>query len=145
MAKKTPRFSKNPGMMMVISYVDLLLVNVIVLWLAASWFPQYIVLGTVALTTTWALWLSMGKLALIDVFTMPFFHEWEKKRGKKLENKDWMIGYFLVNFIGLWIITRFSGVFGLGVTSWVVIAWLALAMDVIQGVVMVKLEKWRNS
>lgn len=145
MAKKTPRFSKNPGMMMVISYLDLLIVNVIVLWLATQWFPQYIVLGTISLTAGWALCLSMSKLALIGTFAMPFFNEWEAKKGKKLADKDWMIGYFVINFVGLWLITRMSAVFGLGVTSWTVVAGLAIAMDAAQGFAMMQLEKWRTN
>lgn len=132
-------------MIMVLSYVDVLLANVIVLWLASQFFPQYLVLGNVALTATWALWLSMGALALLGTFAIPFFNEWEARRGKKLTSSDWMIGYFLVNFVGLWLITRFSGVFGLGVISWTVVAGLALGMDILQGMFMMKLEEWRTS
>ena len=145
MAKKTPRFDKNPGMMMVISYLVMLVANVVVLWFAAQWFPQYIVLGTISLTMTWALWLSMGKLALIDTFAMPFFTEWEARRGRELTPTDWSVGYFLVNFVGLWVITRFADIFGLGVTSWVVVAGLALVLDIVQGAVMMRLENWRTS
>jgi hypothetical protein len=145
MAKKTAKFAHNPGMLLVISYVTLLLVNVLVLWLAASWFPQFIVLGTISLTTTWALWLSMGKLALIGTLLMPFFTEWELRRGKTLTAAEWSIGYFFVNFIGLWTITRFAEVFGLGITSWLVAAVLALVIDFGQGLVMMKMEKWRTA
>ena len=49
MAKKMSRFEHNPGMMLVISYVTLLITNVIVLYLAQMWFPQYLVLGTMSL------------------------------------------------------------------------------------------------
>jgi hypothetical protein len=144
MAKKT-KFAHNPGMLMVHSYLSLLLINVIVLWLAVRWFPQYIILGTMSLTAVWALWLSMGKLALIGMLTMPFFTEWEHRRGKVLSSAEWSVSYFFVNFIGLWIITRFAEVFGLGVTSWMVVAGLALALDIAQGLVMMKMEKWRTS
>ncbi|HCR81464.1 MAG: hypothetical protein UY13_C0002G0156 [Candidatus Pacebacteria bacterium GW2011_GWB1_47_8] len=145
MAKKMSRFEHNPGMMLVISYVTLLITNVIVLYLAQMWFPQYLVLGTMSLTATWALWLSMGKLALINTLAIPFFTEWEHRRGQALSSMDWMAGYFVVNFVGLWLVTRFADIFGLGVTSWVVVAVLALALDFVQGLAMMKLEKWRTS
>jgi hypothetical protein len=79
------------------------------------------------------------------MLTMPFFTEWEHRRGKVLSSAEWSVSYFFVNFIGLWIITRFAEVFGLGVTSWMVVAGLALALDIAQGIVMMKLEKWRTS
>ena len=145
MAKQMSRFEHNPGMMLVISYALTLVVNVLVLYLAQMWFPQYIVLGTVSLTATWALWLSMGKLALLNTLAIPFFTEWEHRRGKTLSSMDWMVGYFLVNFAGLWLVTRYAEVFGLGVTSWMVVAGLALALDFVQGMAMMKLEKWRLS
>ncbi|OGJ37693.1 MAG: hypothetical protein A2383_02230 [Candidatus Pacebacteria bacterium RIFOXYB1_FULL_39_46] len=142
MAKKIDNFAHNPEMRMVISYLSLFLTNVIVLWLAVRWFPQYIVLGTIGLTVTWALCLSMGKLALIDAFALPFFHEWEKQRGKKMSNVNWLVGYFLINFAGIWIITRFAEVFGLGITSWMVAGWLALVLSLVQGLMMTRLKKW---
>ena len=145
MAKQMSKFEHNPGMMLVITFVATLLTNVVVLYLVQSWFPQYPVLGTMSLTATWALWLSMGKLALINTLAIPFFTEWEHRRGKKLTSMDWMAGYFVVNVAGLWLITRYAEVFGLGVTSWLVIAGLALVLDFVQGLVMMKLEKWRTS
>lgn len=145
MAKQTMKFEHNPGMMMVISYVALLLSNVVVLHLAATWFPQYIVLGTMSLTRTWAIFMSMGKLALLGTLAMPFFTEWELRRGQALSPIDWTAGYFVVNFVGLWLVTRYAEAYGLGVTSWVVAAALAFALDLVQGMVMMKLEKWRTS
>lgn len=145
MAKKTPKFEYNPGMMLVISYALTLVVSVLVLRLASLWFPQHIVLGTISLTAGWALWLSMGALALITTLAIPFFTEWEHRRKKILTPQDWTVGYAVVNFAALWLITRFSNVFGLGVTSWMIVAALALALDFAQGLAMMKLEKWRVS
>lgn len=145
MAKKILKFEHNPGMMLVISYAALLVTNLVVLYLAQLWFSQYIVLGTLSLTATWALCLSMGKLALFNTLAIPFFAEWEHRRGRVLSSMDWMVGYFAVNFVGLWLVTRFSAQYGLGVTSWGVIAALALILDFVQGMVMMKLEKWRTS
>jgi hypothetical protein len=144
MAKQTIKFEHNPGMMLVLTYFALLATNIMVLYLAQMWFPQYIVLGTLSLTAMWALCMSMAKLALINTFAIPFFTEWEHRRGKLLSSMDWMAGYFLVNFLGLWLITRYPVQYGLGVTSWMVIAVLALVLDLVQGMVMMKLEKWRK-
>lgn len=145
MAKQMAKFEHNPGMMLVISYLTLLVTNVVVLYLAHMWFPKYLVLGTLSLTATWALWLSMGKLALINTLAIPFFSEWEHRRGKILSSMEWMLWYFVVDFVGLWLVTRYARIFGLGVTSWVVVAVLALVLDFVQGMVMMKLEKWRKS
>jgi hypothetical protein len=145
MAKKTARFGHNPGMIMFFSYIILAIANAIVLYFAQRWFPQDIVLGTAHLTEMWAIKLSMGKLALINVFAIPFFREWEERRGKMLGQKERLVGYFLVNFVGLWLISRWANIFGLGVTSWTVVAGLALAMNVVQGAGMIWLEKWRTN
>ncbi|MFH2118660.1 MAG: hypothetical protein ABII10_02915 [Candidatus Paceibacterota bacterium] len=137
MANKTNKFAHNPGMGMVISYIIFWLTNIMVLWLAARWFPQYIVLGTLSLTTTWALCLSMNELALINTLSKPFFRH---QCNKKLINMGGLKSSFIVNFIGVWTITRFAEVFGLGVTSWVVVAWLAIALSLVQRAIMMKLK-----
>lgn len=145
MAKKMSRFEHNPSMLVALTYVVLLLCNVVVLYFAQMWFPQHIVLGTITMTATWALWMSMGKLALIGILTMPFLAEWEHRRSKLLTPAEWMISYLIINFVGLWGITRFSQIYGLGVTSWMVVASLALVINAVQGAAMMKLEKWRTS
>lgn len=132
-------------MMLVISYAVLWLTSTLVLWLATGWFPQDLVLGTATLTATQALWLSMGELALILVLSMPFFAEWEHRRGRILTPAEWSFGSLFVSFAGLWLITRLSNVFGLGVTSWMAVAGLALAVTVAHSMAMMKLEKWRTS
>ena len=142
MAKKTIKDFRNPGMFVTITYLNLLLVNVLVLWIAARWFPQYIVLGTLSLTTVWALWLSMGKLALINILIMPFFGGWKHCHNKRLCFIKKPSSCFLINFAGLWAITRFSDVFGLGVTSWKVVACLALVLSLVQSLTKAQLKKW---
>ena len=42
-------------------------------------------------------------------------------------------GYFVVNLAELWFITRYAEIFGLGVSSWVVLVCLALVADLAQG------------
>lgn len=134
-------FPQETGFVYVVSYVAMFAVNAVVLYLANMFFPKSIVLGTHALPYFWAIGMSMGKLALIDTFAIPFVHEFENYRRKMFSTMEWMALYFVLNFAGIWVISRYSEQFGLGITSWVVAAALALVLDVVQGIVMVSIGK----
>lgn len=138
-------FKRNPGMVMVVSYFVLKGVSAVVIYLANMWFPSQVVLGTVSLTMWWAVLLSAGALALIDTLALPFLAEFEHRRGRLLSPGEMMVAYLLINFIGLWGITRFAEVFGMGVTSWMVVLALAAVLDFFQGIAMVALEQFRKS
>lgn len=138
-----PPTPQNSGLMLVISYVVLFVVNSLVLMLANRLFPDQVVLGTAALTPLWATCLSMGKLALINTFGIPFVTEYELRKKTIFTPIQWMVTYFLLNAVGLWLISRFSEQFGLGVRSWLVVVLLAAVMDLVQGIVMMQLEKIR--
>ncbi|MBI5151300.1 MAG: hypothetical protein HZA34_01870 [Candidatus Pacebacteria bacterium] len=145
MAKpKTNNLPFVPGMMTPISYGLLFAANGLVISLANTWFPQYVVLGTVNISALWAVLLSAGVLALIGTLTMPFFQEYESRRGRMLSDKEWMVGYLVVNFVGVWLVARVSEIFGLGVTSWMVVLGLAAVLDLVQGFVMMGLEKYKT-
>lgn len=133
----------NPGIMVVFSFLALMLVNTLVIVLANMFFPENVVLGTMSLTANWAAFLSMAALSLLGAFAIPFFHLWEEVRGKLLSTKEWVIYYFLLNVAGVWLISRAAEQFGLGVSSWYVVVALAIAFDVVQGLVMTALEKKR--
>ncbi|MBI2009825.1 MAG: hypothetical protein HYS86_01470 [Candidatus Chisholmbacteria bacterium] len=135
--------SNSNGLTLVTTYFVLFAVNLLVLYFAHLWFPQAVVLGTEYLTLGWSLLHSMGTLALIGTFSIPFLHRYEESRGRPLTSKDWLLAYLIINFVGLWLISRFSEQFGLGVTSWVVVAVLALTLDIVQGAAMMQLEKSR--
>jgi hypothetical protein len=132
--------AKN-GLMLVFTYAVLMIVNSAVVYLAHLMFPAQVVLGTFALTSGWALCLAMGKLSLIGTLVMPFvtYKEWKSK--KDFQPKDWMSLYFVVNALGLWVITRYAEIYGLGVSSWVVIVVLAAVLDMVQGMAMMQLGK----
>ena len=136
-----PTVSKNPGMTLVVTYGVLLAVNAVILYLANMFFPKQVVLGTHSLSLVWAILLSMGTLALIDTFAIPFAHMIENRRGRMLSSKEWMVKYFFLNFFGLWVISHFSQQFGLGIAIWYVSAVLAVILDVVQGVAMMTLQK----
>ncbi len=128
-------------MTLVITYGVLLAVNAVVLYLANMFYPKQVVLGTHSLSLVWAILLSMGTLALINTFAIPFAHMIENRRGRMLSSKEWMIKYFFLDFFGLWVISHFSQQFGLGISMWYVSAVLAIVLDVVQGIAMMALQK----
>lgn len=142
---KTNNSQLVPGMMTTISYGVLFAANGLVISLANTWFPQFVVLGTVNVSVLWAVLLSAGALALVDTLTMPLFQEYEARRGTMLTSLEWMVGYLVVDFIGIWLITRASEIFGLGVTSWMVVLGLAVVLDVVQGLGMMGMGKLKTN
>lgn len=134
---------QSPGMMFVMSFFAMALANGLVLWAAHTSLPESIVLGTISLNKIWALVLPSATLSLIGMLALPFLSELENRRKKTLSPVEMTLAYFLINFVSVWLLTRFSEVFGLGVTSWVIVLGLAVALDIIQGVVMVSLQKIR--
>jgi flagellar biosynthesis protein FliP len=54
-------------------------------------------------------------------------------KKKALSAMDWMVGYLVIDFVAVWVISRFSEQFGLGVAHWWVVLVLALVLDFVQG------------
>ena len=115
-----------------IFYVQLVL-NSLVILVASALMPTSVVLGNANSNMWWALFHSMIMLSLVGSLAVPKFEMWQKMKGIKLTMKDWMIGYLLVNFVALWIITRFSEQFGLGISHWSIVLILAAILDTVQG------------
>ncbi len=126
-------FITTSSVEMVRIYFLCLLVNVIVLIFANKLAPQSVVFGTSILTPSWSLFLSMGALSLINLLFVPFFEQIQQELQRDLSPKEWMIGYFFLNFTGLWIISRFAEQFGFGISGWWVGALLAFILDMFQG------------
>lgn len=118
---------------MVRIYFLCLLVNLFVLYFANKIAPQSVVFGTSVLTPSWSLFLSMGALSLVNLLFVPFFEQVQQKLQRDLSPKEWMIGYFVIDFVGLWLISRFAEQFGFGISGWWVGAILALILDMFQG------------
>jgi hypothetical protein len=135
-----PKTGIEPGMVPVVSFGVLFLVNALVIALANAFFPTQVVVGTNAISPLWSVIHSMVLLTLLDVFAIPFLHRYERNRKKELTPKDWMIAYLVLNFVGIWIITRFSDQIGLGISGWWVALLLALVLDALQGFVMMQLD-----
>lgn len=138
-----PETQSSTGMFFTVSYLVMFAVGYLVLYLGNMWFPHQIVLGTMSVTPMWALCLGAGKLALAATLTMPFFNEWEARRGRILESYEWMIGYAIINFIAIWLLGRAADILGVGFSSWLVVLVLALVLDLIQGIAMMTMEKIR--
>lgn len=137
MAKQSYSIPKsNPNAYMSVTFFLLWLVNALVISLANSVFPTQVVLGTMSLTTTAALLLSSGVLAGIGTLTLPLFTEIEMRKQIVLTPQQWMAGYLVINFVGIWAIARFADVLGLGMASWLFVFGLAVVLDFVQGIVM---------
>jgi hypothetical protein len=88
-----------------------------------------------------ALFYSMGALAVVDALALPFMYKLEEWKGRAMTSMEWMFQYFVLNFIVIYLLTRWSEVFGLGVSSWLVVVVFAAILDVAQGFAMVQ---WGN-
>jgi hypothetical protein len=129
------------GLMMFYSLIILFVTNALVLLIANSLFPTHLVLGSMHVPYWWALYHSMFKLTVIDVFAMAFVTYYEWKKGVIFTPKQWMITYFVVDLVALWGITRFAEYMGLGVSSIFVLIIFAAVLDFIQGMAMLALGK----
>ncbi len=141
--EKTAFLSNNAGLVLVKSFLVMFVVNAFVVLLAHLVFPTYVALGTGSLSVVWALALSMGILSIVDTFTIPFVRVIENHRKRMFSTVEWMVAYFLINFGGLWLISRGAEQLGLGVQSWIVVLVLAVVLDMVQGMAMMKLEKMK--
>lgn len=118
-----------------------LLLNSLVILVANALFPAQVVLGNANSNLWWAVFHSMVMLSLIGTLAIPLF-EWKQKMlGRVLTTKEWMMGYLAVNFIGIWVISRFSEQFGLGISGWWVGLLLAAVFDFVQGMGMMFVYK----
>ncbi|OGD83026.1 hypothetical protein A2572_01030 [Candidatus Collierbacteria bacterium RIFOXYD1_FULL_40_9] len=126
-------FITTTSVEMVRIYFLCLLVNLVVLIFANKLAPQSVVFGTSVLTPNWGLFLSMGTLSLLNLLFVPFFEQVQEELQRELTSKEWMVGYFILNFVGLWLISRFAEQLGLGISSWWVGAILAFILDMLQG------------
>lgn len=135
----------NTGIELPISFGVMFLVNIVGIYLANLYYPKMVVVGTFGLTSVEALLLSAGVLAAINAFLIPLFHVIENSRKKMLTDKEWMLGYAIMNTVVLWLITRIPTVFGLGISSWIPLVSLALVLNFLQGLGMVAYGKIKQA
>jgi hypothetical protein len=142
-AVREPQLIRNPNMLFVLIFFVVMAVNALVLHFANAMFPMQVVLGTYSLSYFWSLVLSSGVIALITTFVMPFITDVANQMKKVLSPVEMMIIFFVVNFGAIWLVTRESQVFGLGVSSWLVVLVLAVVMDFLQGLAVMLLDKMK--
>lgn len=109
---------------------------IITVFLANVFLPKQVVLGNNIFSPGAALIYSAITYGLLSVGAVPVV-EWlsEKKETRLTENK-WMLVWLVVNFFAFWIVARFAELLGMGISSWRVVAVLALIMDVLQASIM---------
>lgn len=137
----TKGFQTTTARQLVVMYFVLLVINSLVVVIANMLFPKMIVLGTGNISYWWAVFHSMGKLVLIGILSAPLIEYYQEKQERMLTSREWMYGFWVVNFVGLWVISRFSEQFGLGLAAWWVTLALAGVMVLIQEVGMMLVYK----
>lgn len=138
---KTTVVPRTPFGWMVMIFGVLFIAHSLVLYLASMFFPEAVVLGTNLISPLMALLYSMFVFTLIVVGAMPIIEAYESSQKSSLGTVGWMAVYFVLNFVGLWIVARFAEMLGLGIASWRVIAMLALVLDFVQGFVVTSMMK----
>lgn len=123
------------------SYPILFATTALVMYLANILYPQCVVLGTQSISYGWSFIHIAGTLAMLDVLVVPLVREYENKIGKMITDKDWMVAYFVVNFIGLYLMSKFANNLGMGLKAWYSAALMSLVLTPIQGVAMMLLDK----
>ncbi len=131
----------STGSQLAATFFVQMILNSIVIYLAGVMFPSQVVLGTMSFSFGWAIFHSMLMLSLIGTLAVPLFEWKQAMMGKVLTTQHWMIGYLAVNFVAIWVISRFSEQFGLGISAWWVGLLLATVFDFVQGVGMMAVYK----
>jgi len=119
-------------------FVAFLIGHSLVIYLANRFFPMTVVLGNHVLSPTMAVLSSMVVFTLIAVGAIPVIEHLAESQRRRLSSFDWMTMFTFINAGGLWLVTRFAEQLGLGVSSWLAVVILALVMDVVQGLLVMK-------
>ena len=105
------------------------IVDSLLLWLASLFYPTYYVLGNANLTNILAAVVAGLVWTAIVWKSMMFTTKLGIKKNDILKNTAF---YLVVNFVALWIVARFSALFGFGVTSYVWVFALAFIANLVQ-------------
>jgi hypothetical protein len=142
MKPKTASTVKNTEIMsareLMITFVVWMLGHSAVLFLANRFFPEAVVLGTHQFSIFQSIFYSMMVFTLITVGSIPIIEYVAVLQNRVLKTMDWMVSFFFINALGIWLVARFAEQLGLGISSWVVAAILALVFDVVQGLLVTK-------
>ena len=140
MAKKTD-LPTTSGRELAIIFILVYILNAVVIYLAHLILPHQIVLGAKDIPLLWALKQSAIYTAILDMLAIPVMEYVQQLQGKVLTSNAWMIAYLIVNFAGLWALSRYSNLIGLGISAWWVVLILAAILDFLQGAVIMATMK----
>lgn len=112
--------------------------HAVVLYLANTFFPEAVVLGTHQFSVYQSLFYSMLVFTLITVGMIPLIEYAAILQKRALSVMDWIVLYFIINTAGIWVVARFAEMLGLGISSWLVAVALGLVLDLVQGLLVSK-------
>lgn len=103
--------------------------NSIVLYLAAMFFPAFVVLGNSSLSAVTATVITGFLLSGVMALPEPVM----KTVGWKTKNELLLaLVYLIFNVVGLWVLARLANYIGFGVTSFVVVIVLGFILNMLQ-------------
>ena len=114
-------------------FVYFMVIDSIILYGAHLLFPNQVVLGTYQISPLLAVIQSMLFFSLFAVVSTPVIELVAHYLKLKLTDLHWIILTFLIDFVGLWLVARLANMLGLGISSWVIVAVLAVCFDLGQG------------
>ncbi len=114
-------------------FVYFMVVDSIILYLGHVVLPSQIVLGTYQISPLLAVIQSMLFFSLLAVVAVPVIELVAQYLKFKLSDLHWIVATFVVDFVGLWMVARLADMLGLGISSWVIVAVLAVCFDLGQG------------
>lgn len=107
--------------------------NALILSLATLIVPKAVVFGTEFISPSWGIFHVVSLLSLIGILFVPVFELVRENIQRELSMQDWMLGYFVINFVSIWVISRFAEQLGFGISAWWVGAIIAVFLDFAQG------------
>lgn len=117
--------------------VSFILGSTLVALLANLFFPKLVVLGHHMLSPVMGALYAMTVVSMIAVGVMPVVEYIANQKNVNLTSTHWLLLYWFVNAGALWLVGRFAAIVGMGIDSWIVAVILGLALDLVQGALMI--------
>ncbi|MBU0578833.1 hypothetical protein KKE34_03530 [Patescibacteria group bacterium] len=117
--------------------VFFILGSTLVVLLANLFFPKMVVLGHHLISPVTGAVYAMTVVSLIAVGVMPVVEYIAKQKNINFTSTHWLLLYWVVNIGAIWLVGRFAEIVGMGINSWMVAVVLGLALDLVQGALMI--------
>jgi hypothetical protein len=131
----------TPFNWLVIMYAVLLVVHLIVFAVLGFVFPNVMVFGTHQVSVLAGLLMSSIVFTFLTIGAIPVIEAVQSTLKIKLSNMQWMVAYYVLDFVSLWVLARFAEQLGMGISSWKAIAFIAILFDCAQGLAITSLMK----